>query len=71
MAALFQAPTDQIDLEVAASLGIQPPTEWVTTRAGALAQKSYFFENHFAEFGPYEDAMTTENWEPTIVKTTN
>ena len=58
----FRHQPDHIDLEVAASLGIQPPTEWATTRAGALAQMSYFFENHFAEFGPYEDAMTTENW---------
>jgi deoxyribodipyrimidine photolyase-related protein len=58
----FQHEPDEIDLEVAAELGITPPTEWATIREGALRQMEYFFQNHFAEFGPYEDAMTTENW---------
>lgn len=53
---------DQIDHEVANRLGIAPATTWATTRAGALKQLTYFLENHFGSFGPYEDAMTTENW---------
>ena len=58
----FQHEPDQIDLEVAAELGITAPTDWATTRTGALGQMEFFFHVHFAEFGPYEDAMTTENW---------
>jgi len=53
---------DEIDAEVAAELGHTPTTTWATTRAGALKQLSNFIENHFAEFGPLEDAMTTDNW---------
>ena len=53
---------DQIDLEVAKELGHTPTTTWATTRAGALAQLKNFIDNHFAEFGPLEDAMTTDNW---------
>ena len=53
---------DQIDLEVAKELGHTPATTWATTRAGALAQLKNFIDNHFAEFGPLEDAMTTDNW---------
>ena len=53
---------DQIDLEVAKELGHTPTTTWATTRAGALAQLKNFINNHFAEFGPLEDAMTTDNW---------
>ena len=53
---------DQIDLEVATELGIAAPTDWATTREGALQQMNYFLEKHFAQFGPYEDAMTTDNW---------
>ena len=53
---------DQIDLEVATELGHTPTTTWATTRAGALAQLKNFIDNHFAEFGPLEDAMTTDNW---------
>ncbi len=53
---------DQIDLEVAKELGHIPTTTWATTRQGALAQMRNFFESHFAEFGPLEDAMTTDNW---------
>ena len=39
-----------------------PTKTWATTRDGALNQLANFIENHFAEFGPLEDAMTTENW---------
>lgn len=53
---------DQIDLEVAKELGHTPTTNWATTRKGALAQLKNFIDNHFAEFGPLEDAMTTDNW---------
>ncbi len=53
---------DQIDLEVAKELSHTPTTTWATTRKGALAQLKNFIDNHFAEFGPLEDAMTTENW---------
>ena len=53
---------DEIDNEVAAELGHTPTTTWATTRKGALAQMKNFFDNHFGEFGPLEDAMTTQNW---------
>ena len=53
---------DEIDKEVAAELGHTMTTIWATTRKGALAQMNNFFTNHFAEFGPLEDAMTTDNW---------
>ena len=53
---------DEIDQEVAAELGYSPKNYWATTRAGALKQLDYFLKHHFAAFGPYEDAVTTENW---------
>jgi len=53
---------DEIDLEVTKELGYEATTTWATTREGALAQLTNFMENHFDEFGPLEDAMTTENW---------
>jgi deoxyribodipyrimidine photolyase-related protein len=53
---------DAIDLEVAKELGHTSTTTWGTTRKGALAQLKNFIDNHFAEFGPLEDAMTTDNW---------
>ena len=53
---------DAIDLEVAKELGHTPTTTWATTRKGALAQLKNFIDNHFAEFGPYEDAMALDNW---------
>ena len=53
---------DEIDKAVAAELGHTPATTWATTRKGALAQMKNFFDNHFGEFGPLEDAMTTQNW---------
>lgn len=39
-----------------------PTTTWATARSGALAQLQNFIDNHFAEFGPYEDAMALDNW---------
>ena len=53
---------DAIDDEVAAELKCSPGTAWATTRKGALAQLRNFIENHFANFGPYEDAMAGDNW---------
>ena len=53
---------DEIDKNVAKQLGIVAPNTWATTRAGALAALANFIENHFAEFGPYEDAMPSDNW---------
>ena len=53
---------DEIDHEVAAELGYSPKNYWATTRAGALKQLEYFLKHHFATFGPYEDAVTTDNW---------
>jgi deoxyribodipyrimidine photolyase-related protein len=53
---------DSIDHEVASQFGHEPTTTWATTRAGALAQLDYFITNHMAGFGPYEDAITKENW---------
>jgi deoxyribodipyrimidine photolyase-related protein len=53
---------DEIDLAVAKELDHTPTTTWATTRKGALAQLTNFIDNHFADFGPLEDAMTTDNW---------
>ena len=53
---------DEIDKQVAAELNYTPTTTWATTRKGALAQLKNFIDHHFAEFGPLEDAMTTDNW---------
>jgi deoxyribodipyrimidine photolyase-related protein len=53
---------DEIDKAVADELSHVPTNTWATTRKGALAQLKNFINNHFAEFGPLEDAMTTQNW---------
>jgi deoxyribodipyrimidine photolyase-related protein len=53
---------DEIDLEVASELSFTATLTWATTRKGALKALKNFIENHFAEFGPLEDAMTTDNW---------
>ena len=53
---------DSIDTVVAHQLHITPPTDWATSRSGALKVLKNFLDNHFAHFGPFEDAMTTENW---------
>jgi deoxyribodipyrimidine photolyase-related protein len=53
---------DAIDEEVAQELNYSPGTTWATTREGALAQLKNFITNHFATFGPYEDAMANDNW---------
>ena len=53
---------DEIDNAVAQELDHTPTSTWATTREGALSQLKNFIENHFANFGPLEDAMTTQNW---------
>ena len=53
---------DDIDELVAAQLDFTPTKTWATTRAGALRQLDYFIENSLKGFGPYEDAITKENW---------
>lgn len=53
---------DEIDLKVAQELNYQLKKYWATTRSGALKQLDDFLKNHFANFGPYEDAVTSENW---------
>ena len=53
---------DEIDQMVAGELGITPCDAWGTSRKAAKAQLKNFIDNHFANFGPYEDAMTNENW---------
>ncbi len=53
---------DEIDKQVAKELNYSPTTTWATTRDGALAQLKNFLKNHFAEFGPLEDAMSIDNW---------
>ncbi|MSO32908.1 MAG: deoxyribodipyrimidine photolyase [Candidatus Nanopelagicaceae bacterium] len=53
---------DEIDNQVALEISYAPTTTWATTRKGALSQLKNFIDNHFAQFGPLEDAMTTDNW---------
>ena len=53
---------DEIDLKVAEQLGMQPNNTWATSRAGAKKALKNFLDNHFESFGPYEDAITSENW---------
>ena len=53
---------DDIDELVAAQLDFTPTKTWASTRAGALRQLDYFIENSLKGFGPYEDAITKENW---------
>ena len=53
---------DAIDLAVADDLGIEVKGTWATTRAQALKQLDNFLENHFENFGLYEDAMSSDNW---------
>jgi len=53
---------DEIDRQVAEEISHSPTTTWATTRKGALAQLRNFIDYHFDQFGPLEDAMTTDNW---------
>ena len=62
---------DDIDREVLAELSESAwgrlPDEaeskiWGTSRREALAQMNHFFEHHFGDFGPFEDAMPSTSW---------
>ena len=61
---------DAIDKEVIKELdasklnlwGNKPDGTWSTSRDGAIKQLKYFLNKHLNDFGPLEDAMTTENW---------
>jgi deoxyribodipyrimidine photolyase-related protein len=53
---------DEIDLAVAAQFGHTATNTWATTRAGALNQLANFIEHSLAGFGPYEDAISADNW---------
>lgn len=61
---------DELDREVLSELessdldiwGAAPDQTWGTNRTAALKQLDYFLTNHLKNFGPYEDAMVTENW---------
>jgi len=58
---------DDIDDEVSVELpetawGNLNGKTWGTTRAEALAQMAHFFEHHFKDFGPYEDAIPIQSW---------
>ncbi len=53
---------DETDNQVAVELSYTPTSTWGTTRKGAQDQLRNFIDNHFAQFGPLEDAMTTDNW---------
>lgn len=58
---------DDIDVEVLAELpatawGSITTKTWGTTRTEALAQLDHFLVHHFANFGPYEDAMPADSW---------
>ena len=53
---------DEIDRKVAEELNIELKKTWATTRAGALKQLRRFITEHFANFGPFEDAMVLDSW---------
>lgn len=59
---------DSIDEEVIVQLrdlnlsGSLDETIWGTTRKAALAQLESFLKSSFANFGPFEDAMTVKSW---------
>lgn len=53
---------DEIDRKVAEELNIELKKTWASTRAGALKQLRRFITEHFANFGPFEDAMVLDSW---------
>jgi len=53
---------DEIDLAVADQFDHKANHTWATTRAGALKQLAHFIEHSLAGFGPYEDAISADNW---------
>lgn len=59
--------SDEIDEQVKTELpdtawGYLDQKIWGTTRAEALKQMKHFFDNHFKDFGPFEDAMPNSSW---------
>ena len=42
--------------------GQDPTGLWATTRTGALARLEHFVDRVLPQFGPHEDAMTTQSW---------
>lgn len=60
---------DEIDNEVIKEIssldliGALDDLTWGTTRDAALSQLEFFLKNSFANFGPYEDAMTLSSWQ--------
>jgi len=58
----LQHKADEIDNQIASELGIKPVSDFATSRDGAKRVLKNFLDNHFALFGPYEDAMTVDNW---------
>lgn len=58
---------DEIDREVIAEIpdtawGSIDHKYWATSRDDALKQLDHFMEFHFADFGPFEDAMPGSSW---------
>jgi len=63
----IQHELDELDHKVIAELapyctGQLPQGMWATTRQGALERLEHFIERVLPEFGPHEDAMTTQSW---------
>ncbi len=58
---------DDVDRAVLADLpdtasDSDPDGWWATSRRAALARLRHFVENVLPQFGPYEDAMVSDNW---------
>ena len=60
---------DELDNEVITDIsgldlaGAIDEAIWGTTRGAALKQLDFFLSKSFADFGPYEDAMTKDSWQ--------
>ena len=52
--------TDMSGLDLAGAID---EAIWGTTRGAALKQLDFFLSKSFADFGPYEDAMTKDSWQ--------
>ncbi len=57
---------DDVDHVVLSELGdlhgAEPVGLWATSRQAALSRLRHFVDDVLADFGPYEDAMTTRSW---------
>lgn len=63
----IQDELDDLDHQLIAELrphctGQEPTGLWATTRVGALARLEHFIDRVLPQFGPHEDAMTTQSW---------